>query len=174
MAGVGEDGLGAALDQLTGAGLVFRRGAGPAAGYLFKHALVRDAASGTLLRDRRRRLHGAIAHALEERFPELAATAPELIAHRARPARPSCVRQWLEAGRRSAARSADREAVSHLRRGLEVLASLPASTERDRLELDLQLAIGTPLIVLHGWGGQPVATAYERAGTLCERLGEDA
>ena len=66
-----EDGLAAALDQLTGAGLVFRRGAaGAEAGYLFKHALVRDAAYGTLLRDRRRRLHAAVARALEERFPE--------------------------------------------------------------------------------------------------------
>ena len=134
VAGLGEDELAAALDQLTGAGLVFRRGEGPEAGYLFKHALVRDAAYGTLLRDRRRQLHAAIARALEERFPELAGTAPELLAHHLTEAGEAerAVRYWLEAGRRAAERSADREAVSHLRRGLEVLAGLPASAERDR------------------------------------------
>ena len=146
----GEDELAAALDQLAGAGLVFRRGEGPEAGYLFKHALVRDAAYGTLLRERRRRLHAAVAHALEERFPELAGTSPELLAHHLTEAGEAerAVRYWLEAGRRAAERSADREAVGHLRRGLELLAGLPASAERDRIELEFQLAIGTPLIAL--------------------------
>ena len=174
VAGRGEDELAAALDQLTGAGLVFRRGEGPEAGYLFKHALVRDAAYGTLLRERRRRLHAAVARALEERFPELAGTTPELLAHHLTEAGEAeqAVRYWLEAGRRSAERSADREAVSHLGRGLEVLAGLPASAERDRMELDFQLAIGTPLIALSGWSGPQVAAAYERASVLCESLGE--
>jgi class 3 adenylate cyclase/predicted ATPase len=172
VAGLDEDELTGALDQLAGAELVFRRGASPEAGYLFKHALVRDAAYGTLLRERRRRIHAGVARALEERFP---GTTPELLAHHlteaGEPGR--AVRHWLEAGRRAADRSADREAVHHLRRGLELLAGLPASAGRDRLELDLQLAIGTPLIALHGWGGQPVAAAYDRAGALCESLGDD-
>ena len=171
----GEEELAAALGQLADAGLVFRRGAGLETGYLFKHALVRDVAYGTLLRERRRRLHAAVARALEERFPELAGTAPELVAHHLTEAGEAerAVRYWLEAGRRAAGRSADREAVGHLRRGLELLAGLPASAERDRIELEFQLAIGTPLIALHGWGGEPVAVAYERAGTLCEGLGDD-
>ena len=169
----GEDELATALDQLAGAGLVFRHGEGPEAGYLFKHALVRDAAYGTLLRERRRRLHAAVARALEERFPELAGTTPELLAHHLTEAGEAeqAVRYWLEAGRRSAERSADREAVSHLGRGLEVLAGLPASAGRDRMELDFQLAIGTPLIALSGWSGPQVAAAYERASVLCESLG---
>jgi predicted ATPase/class 3 adenylate cyclase len=171
----GEEELAAALGQLADAGLVFGRGEGLETGYLFKHALVRDVAYGTLLRERRRRLHAAVAHALEERFPELAGTSPELVAHHLTEAGEAerAVRHWLEAGRRAAGRSADREAVGHLRRGLELLAGLPASAERDRTELELQLAIGTPLIALHGWGGEPVAVAYERAGTLCDGLADD-
>ena len=175
VAGFGEGELAAALDQLIGAGLVFRSVSGPDAGYLFKHALVRDAAYGTLLRDRRRQLHAGIARTLEERFPGLTETGPELIAHHLTEAGHAerAVRYWIDAGRRSAERSADREAVSHLRRGLEVLAGLPSSTERDRTELDFQLAIGTPLIALFGWSGPQVAAAYERAGALCESLGDD-
>ncbi len=173
VAGLREDELATALDQLAGAGLVFRHGEGPEAGYLFKHALVCDAAYGTLLRERRRRLHAAVARALEERFPELAGTTPELLAHHLTEAglAEQAVRYWLEAGRRSAARSADREAVSHLSRGLEVLTGLPASAGRDRMELDFQLTIGTPLIALSGWSGPQVAAAYERASVLCESLG---
>jgi hypothetical protein len=82
------------------------------------------------------------------------------------------MRYWLEAGRRAAGRSADREAVSHLRSGLRALAGLPASIERDRAELDFQLAIGTPLIALSAWSDPAVAAAYERAGEICESLGE--
>ena len=106
--------------------------------------------------------------------PSWPETTPELLAHHLTEAGEAerAVRYWLEAGRRSAERSADREAVSHLRRGLEVLAGLPASAERDRMELDFQLAIGTPLIALSGWSGPQVAAAYERAGALCDSLGE--
>jgi class 3 adenylate cyclase/predicted ATPase len=175
VAGLDDSELASALDQLAGAGLVFRRETGPETGYLFKHALVRDAAYGTLLRDRRRRLHTITARTLEEQFPELVEAAPEVLAHHLTEASEveRALRYWLEAGQRAAQRSADREAVSHLRRGLELLAGLPASTERDRAELDIQLALGTPLIALSGWSGPQVAAAYERAGALCERLGDD-
>ena len=172
----GRDGieLAAALDQLTKTGLVFRQDAAPEAGYLFKHALVRDAAYGTLLCDRRRALHAGIAHALEERLPPQAETVPEMIAfHLAEAGNVGrAVGYWLKAGQRAAERSADREAVRHLRRGLEALMSLPASGERDRMELEFQLAIGTPLIALTGWSGPQVAAAYERADALCQSLGD--
>jgi predicted ATPase len=175
VSGLGEAALADALSRLVEAGLVFARGEAPEAVYSFKHALVQDAAYGSLVKARRHQLHAAVARALEEGFPEVAATTPELLAHHLTEAGAAerAVGCWLKAGRRSAGRSADREAVKHLRRGLEVLAGLPESTDRDRLELDLQLAIGTPLIALHGWGGQQVAAAYDRAGALCESLGED-
>ena len=172
MADRDEAELAAALDQLAGAGLVTRRGVPPAAGYLFKHALVRDAAYGTLLRDRRRRLHGRIARALEERSPELAETAPELIAHHLTEAGEAgrAVGYWLKAGRRSAERSAEREAVRQLRRGLDALATLPPSADRDRLELEFQLALGPRLVSTSGYTSPDAVAAYERARALCESL----
>jgi predicted ATPase len=168
----GEAELAAALDQLAGAGLVTRRGVPPGASYLFKHALVQDAAYGMLLRDRRRRLHGRIARALEERSPELAETAPEVIAHHLSEAGEAerAVGYWLKAGRRSAERSAEREAARQLRRGLEALATLPPSAERDRLELDFQLALGPRLVSTSSYANPEVAAAYERASALCESL----
>jgi predicted ATPase len=164
-----------ALGRLTSAGLVLRRGLPPQATFTFKHALVQDTAYSTLLRDRRRQLHNAIACALEERLPNLVVITPELLAHHLTEAGEAerAALSWLDAGRRAAQRSADREAVGHLRRGLAALASLPASAERDRTELEIQVTIGTPLIALHGWSGDPVAAAYERAATLCEGLGND-
>jgi predicted ATPase len=56
-----EPELGSALDRLIAAGLLFRQGVAPHATYLFKHALVQDAAYGTLLREPRRALHARIA-----------------------------------------------------------------------------------------------------------------
>ena len=114
--------LAAALDQLVGAGLVFRRGEAAEAAYLFKHALVRDAAYGTLLRDRRRELHAAIARVVEARWTAGTADGPETVAHHFTEAglpEPAAA-WWLEAGLLAAARSAYVEAVRHLRRGLDV------------------------------------------------------
>jgi len=174
VANLDKTSLAAALARLVEVELAFRRDDGAEVSYFFKHALVRDVAYGSLLRDQRRRLHAAVAGALEATFPELAERIPELLAHHlveaGEPAR--AMRYWLEAGRRAAARSADREAVSHLRSGLRVLAGLPASTERDRAELDFHLAIGTPLIALSAWSDPEVAAVYERAGEICESLGE--
>ncbi|GJH29990.1 adenylate/guanylate cyclase domain-containing protein [Caballeronia novacaledonica] len=174
VADLDEGSLAAAVERLVEVGLAFRRGDGAELSYCFKHALVRDVAYGTLLREQRRRLHAAVACTFEETFPELAERTPELLAHHlteaGEPA--AAMRYWLEAGRRAAGRSADREAVSHLRNGLRALAGLPASIERDRAELDFQLAIGTPLIALSAWSDPAVAAAYERAGEICESLGE--
>jgi predicted ATPase/class 3 adenylate cyclase len=168
-----EDQLRDALDELVAAELIFRHGTPPNATYSFKHALVQDAAYGTLLKSRRQQLHARIAQALEERFPETARTQPALLAYHLTEAAETerAVDYWLKAGQRSAERSADPEAVGQLRRGLEVLMGLPESTQRDRIELEFQLAIGTPLIALSGWSGPLVAVAYERASALCERLG---
>ena len=172
VAGLDEADLAAALDQLATAGLVFRAGAGATTGYLFKHALVRDAAYGTLLRERRRQLHAAVARALEELWPELAEATPELVAlHLAEAGEAGrAVGYWLKAGRRSAERSAEREAVHQLRRGLDALATLPPSAERDRIELDFQLALGPRLVSTSSYANPDVAAAYERASALCESL----
>jgi class 3 adenylate cyclase/predicted ATPase len=168
-----EADLGAALDQLVAAELVYRRGIPPEATYTFKHALVQDAAYQSLLKSRRETLHARIATALEDSFPEIVAATPELIANhwteagRGEPA----VRYWLQAGRRAAQRSADSEAVAHLRKGLETLSLLPEGADCDTAELDLQIAMGTRLMALAGWTAPEVVGAWTRARELCDRTG---
>ena len=166
--------LRAALDRLSAARLVFRRGTPPDAIYTFKHALVQDAAYSTLLRGDRQQLHARIAEALEERFPEWIAREPELLAHHFAEARQTerAIGYWLKAGERAAGRSANLEAVRQLTRGLEALQTLPESPERDRRELAFQIAIGTPLIAVQGYSAPETGAAYSRARVLCERLGE--
>ncbi|MDA9505038.1 hypothetical protein XI09_10100 [Bradyrhizobium sp. CCBAU 11386] len=166
--------LNGALDQLGSAELIFRRGMPPDAEYTFKHALVQDAAYSTLLRAPRQKLHARIAKVLEQLFPERANIEPELLARHFTNAgqAASAISYWLKAGRRAAERSADEEAVRHLRRGLEMLMTLPDSTQKDRQELDFQLALGTPLAAQHGYGNPLVGAARDRAIALCEKLGD--
>jgi hypothetical protein len=119
--------LGSSLDRLIGAGLLFRQGIPPYASYLFKHALVQDAAYGTLLREPRRALHARIADTLEAQFSEIAENQPELLARHCTEAglieRASIL--WGKAGQRSLERSALAEAVEQLTRGLDLIATLP-------------------------------------------------
>jgi class 3 adenylate cyclase/predicted ATPase len=169
-----ESKLTEALDQLVASELVFRRGTAPEATYSFKHALVQDAAYQSLLKSRRQQLHARIAEVLEKEFRETGATQPELLAYHFTEARQieRATPYWLKAGERSAARSANLEAIRHLERGLEALKSLPESPERDRLELRFQIAIGTPLIAVQGYSAPQTGAAFSRARFLCERLGE--
>jgi tetratricopeptide (TPR) repeat protein len=173
IADLSEGELQAALDQLVAAELVYRRGTAPDVTYSFKHALVQDAAYGTLLKSRRQVLHARIATVLEDRFSEIVAATPELIAHhwtmagRGEPA----VRYWLQAGRWAAGRSADSEAVAHLLKGLEALALLPDGVDRDTAELDLQVFLGTRLLFLAGWTAPEAVRAWARAHELCNRTG---
>jgi class 3 adenylate cyclase len=161
-----------ALARLAAAELVFRRGRSPAASYTFKHALVRDAAYHSLLRSRRAEIHCRIAEALRDRSGGTAEPQPELLAFHyteAGLAEPA-VEHWRRAGERSVARFANREAVGHFRRALEVLGALPPGAARDRLEAELRLAQVVPLIAVHGFGSQVVETCAARAKELAERL----
>src|SRR5262249_26783768 len=153
--------LQSALDRLVAAELLFRQGVPPHATYLFKHALVQNAAYNTLLRAPRRSLHARIAEALEQEFPERVAVEPESLARHLTEAGQveAALSYWLKAGQRAAERSADEEAVRHLRRGLEMLMTLPDSIQKDRHELDFQLALGTPMVARHGWGNPAVGAA---------------
>jgi class 3 adenylate cyclase/predicted ATPase len=166
--------LQAGLDQLGDAGLLFCRGVSPHALYLFKHALVQDAAYSTLLRGRRQELHARVAAALKEHFADLVERQPELLAHHLTGAAETAraVDQWLKAGQFAAARSAYVEAVSHFNRGLLLLSSLPQTAERDRLEIALQLAKGVSLINARGSSSAEAAEAHARARDLCEKTGD--
>jgi predicted ATPase/class 3 adenylate cyclase len=174
VASLSEPALRAGVNQLVASGLVFGRGVPPEASYLFKHALLQDAAYGTLLRRTRQQLHARIAEVLEQRFPERVAREPELLArHFSEAQRPDrAAGYWLKAGKKSAETSANLEAIRHLSRALESVRMLPESPERDRQELTIQSTIGTPLIAVYGYAGQETGVAFDRARILGERLAD--
>jgi class 3 adenylate cyclase len=161
-----------ALRRLVEAGLVFQRGVPPAAEYLFKHALVQEAAYGTLLRRTRQQLHARIATSLQERFPDRVTREPEALArHFSEAQQPDLAWGcWLEAGKRAAERSANLEAIGHLSRALAALQLLPETAERDRQELTIRSTIGTPLIAVHGYASSEAGVAFNRARVLADRL----
>ena len=162
-----------ALDQLERAGLIFRRGFAPHATYSFKHALVRDAAYAGLLMSTRRRLHSRIAHVLKEKFCDRAELEPELLAFHFTEGGESAqaINYWLLAGQRAAERSANVEAVAHLRHGLKLIETLPPTTQTAQLELAFQSALGLPLIATKGYAAIETGAAYDRARELCDRVG---
>jgi predicted ATPase len=163
-----------ALDRLVEAGLVFRTGEPPRSTYLFKHAMVQEAAYGTLLRARRRELHAGIARALGELSPETAEARPEVLAHHCTQAglAGDAVDHWGKAGRRAIFRSAMAEASAHLRRALELLPALPDEPATWRRELDLQLALAVATNWTEGQAAPATGQAYARARQLCRQLGE--
>ena len=169
--------LRSALDALTKAGLLFRQGVAPNETYLFKHALVQDAAYGTLLREPRRALHARIAEALEGKFTEIAGNQPELLARHCAKAGliEKAASLWGQAGQRSVERSAIVEAVEQFVRALAQISMLPPSPKRRRDEIKLQVAVTTPLIHVKGYAAQETKAAVDRAHLLIEEaeaLGE--
>jgi class 3 adenylate cyclase/tetratricopeptide (TPR) repeat protein len=161
------------LDRLADAGLLFRRGLAPQSSYLFKHALVQDAAYGTLLRVRRQELHTRVAAMLGAHFSDLVERQPELLAHHLTAAGETerAVDQWLRAGRHAAERSAHPEAIRHFDRGLMTLAALPEGPARDAREIELQLSRGLSLFTAEGFRSARAAQAYARAHELAEKRG---
>jgi class 3 adenylate cyclase/tetratricopeptide (TPR) repeat protein len=168
-----EGELQAALDQLSDAGLLFCRGIAPHSFYLFKHAMVQDAAYGMLLRSRRQELHARVAAVLEKKFADLVERQPELLAHHLTGAGDTerAVDQWLKAGQHAATRLAHVEAIGHFERGLAALAALPQGQARDRTEVELQLARGLSLFTAEGFSSAEAAKAYIRAREVAEQLG---
>jgi class 3 adenylate cyclase/tetratricopeptide (TPR) repeat protein len=160
------------LDRLTNAGLLFARGTPPQSSYIFKHALVQDAAYGTLLRSGRQRLHTRIAVALEEQFPEIVLGQPALLAQHYTEAglAEQAVGYWLKAGQQALAGSAIAEGVAQLRKGLEVLGGLPESAQRQQQELNLQIALGSALATTKGWSAADVDETLSRAQVLAEQF----
>ena len=169
--------LQSALDRLIAAGLLFRQGVPPHATYLFKHALVQDAAYGTLLREPRRALHARIAETLERQFAEIAESQPELLARHCTEAGliEKAAGLWGKAGQRSLERSALVEAIAQLTRALDQIAALPATPALRREQIKLQVALITPLIHVKGYAAPETKAAAERARLLIEQaeaLGE--
>jgi class 3 adenylate cyclase len=162
-----------ALGELVQAGIIIADGPPPFATYAFKHALVQDAAYASLLRDRRRETHLRLAEGLEKEVGGVAAE-PQLIAwHFAEAGVPEkSIVYYSKAADRATGRFALAEMVSHLRKALRQLACLPDSTEKQRRELALQVALGRALIDHQGSGSEDVRVTFERARELCFTLDE--
>jgi class 3 adenylate cyclase/predicted ATPase len=167
----GEPELRSALDRLIDAGLLFRQGVAPHAAYLFKHALVQDAAYGTLLREPRRALHARIAETLESQFAEIAERQPELLARHCTEAGliEKAVGLWGKAGQRSLQRSALVEAVEQLTRALNELSTFPATPALRQREIRLQAALMNALMHTKGYSAPETRAAIERAHLLIEQ-----
>ena len=169
--------LGSSLDRLIRAGLLFRKGVPPHATYLFKHALVQDAAYGTLLRQPRRALHARIADTLERQFADIAEGQPDLLARHCTEAGliDKAAGLWGKAGLRSLERSALVEAIEQLTRALGQIATLPSTPALRREEIKLQVALIYPLQHVKGLAAPETKAAAERARLLIEQaeaLGE--
>jgi class 3 adenylate cyclase/predicted ATPase len=170
---VEESPLRDALDRLTAAELVYRRGLPPRATYTFKHALIQEAAYESLLRSDRRRYHSAVARALEDGCPETIETQPELVAaHYSEAAQPvAAIGLWLRAAERAVARSANAEAVAHLRRALELVPDIEDPAMRGPHELAILGALAMPLALQLGYAAPEVDHVFVRARALAEELG---
>jgi len=175
LVGRDEAALRHALAQLEQAELVFRRGEPPEAIYSFKHALVRDAAYESLLKSRRQQLHGQIARTLEQRFADIVASQPEILAHHFTEAGlvEPAIDYWLKAGQHAARRSANAEALNHIARGLQLLPNIADPMLRNKSELLLQTSLGHSLRAIRGWSIDSVKHAYTRALQLCKESGFD-
>jgi class 3 adenylate cyclase/predicted ATPase len=157
-----------ALDKLVNASLVYRQGTGGQATYEFKHALVGDAAYGSLLKQTRQAHHRRIAEVLAQQYPAIAKTEPDILAHHYTEAGIDhlAIEYWQRAAQRAIQHSANIEAERYLGKGLEILAKLPDSPERQRREASLQNTLGVCLMPIRGFSDPEVADAFSRAALI--------
>jgi class 3 adenylate cyclase/tetratricopeptide (TPR) repeat protein len=161
------------LERLCASGLLFQHGEVPDAVFTFKHALVHDVAYDSLLRSRRKELHGTIARTLHELRPDIAETAPEQLARHYTAAGDYeiATELWERAGQVALERFAMAEAVAHLSTGLSLVEQLPGSPERDTRELELRTLLGPPLVAVRGWAAPEVSNLLEPALHLAKSTG---
>jgi class 3 adenylate cyclase/predicted ATPase len=162
------------LRQLVEAELVYQRGAPPHATYLFKHALIQEAAYQSLLRSTRQQFHQRIAQVLEVQFPATVETQPELVAQHYTEAglAEQAVVYWQRAGQHASDRSAHLEAISHFTTGIQLLQTLPETPEHTQQALTLHIALGAALQITKGLAAPEVEHAYTQAYALCQQVGE--
>ena len=165
-----------ALERLSEAGILWSRGTPPFSHYAFKHALLQEAAYGTLLRRTRQLLHSQAADALISRSEKDASARAEVIAHHLQFAGRSgeAITYWRKAGERAVQQAANREAVGHLRRALSLLEVQPETAGRRRAELAILLQLGPALMSLHGWWASEVGETIERASRVARGLKSSA
>jgi len=169
-----ETSLRQCLNRLINAELFFQHGQPPQAQYRFRHALLREAAYYSLLRRTRQKYHQRIATILKQCFPHIAAENPELLAHHYTEAGnpDEALNYWLAAGRYAVQRSANIEAVAHLRNGLAIIDQQPDTAQRRMRELALQTTLGLAIIMSKGYAAPEVEQAYARARILCKDIAD--
>jgi class 3 adenylate cyclase/tetratricopeptide (TPR) repeat protein len=157
------------LARLEDADIIHRVGLSPQVLFAFKHALLRDAIYSSLLKTSRRQMHAAIAAIIEAHVPAVVETQPELLAHHHSEAgnQERAVSFWYRAGQRALSNSANMEAIAHFQKALEGLASWPDTPERATEEIQLQLALGIPLIAVRGYAADETRDVFSRARILC-------
>jgi predicted ATPase len=162
------------LGKLVEAGLLFPKGSPPRCTYTFKHALIQDAAYQSLVKKQRHAFHRAVADALQQEFPEVGENQPELLARHLTEAGETerAISYWLAAALHAQGRFALGEAAQHFDRGLGLVASLPPSADRDRLELKFQLPRSAILTQQKGYAAAEVGEVMERAKRLCQLVGD--
>jgi class 3 adenylate cyclase/predicted ATPase len=167
--------LDSALAQLTAADLIYSRGRPPDSTYVFKHALVQDAAYGSLLRSKRQQLHSNIADALRAQFPQVVETQPELMAHHLEEAGlpKQAIDFFRKAGQRAIERSAFAEAIGHLTRALDLLRSGGGDAPR-RTALELEVLLAQATLAGCGYAAPETQKAYLRAKALFDEWTEPA
>jgi predicted ATPase/class 3 adenylate cyclase/DNA-binding winged helix-turn-helix (wHTH) protein len=167
-----EERLQDALARLVEAELLYQRGVPPQVTYVFKHALIQEVAYQSLLKSKRQQYHSQTVQVLEELFPEVATTQPELLAHHCTEAGlpVQALPYWQRAGQRAVERSANVEAISHFTHALELLKTCPETLERPQQELTLQLALGPPLRMIKGHAAPEVEGVYSRVHELSQQV----
>jgi len=174
LAGIEEDMLQSGLGQLVVDELLYQRGRPPRSRYLFKHALIQDAAYQSLLKRTRQQYHQRVAKLLEDRFPEVASTQPEMVAHHYTEANcpAQAIAYWHKAGMAAASKSANVEAIDQFRRGLALVEALSDMRERAARDLDLQMALGSALYATRSFSDPDIGRTYARALELCRQLSD--
>ncbi len=174
--GKGQDELDVALQELVNAELIYRRGLPPNADYIFKHALIQDAAASSLLKSHRQKLHQRIASVLIDEYASMAETRPEQIAHHFTAAAnyEVAIDWWIKAGSHALEQSASVEAIEHAKKGLNLLQHVTDTERNRRRELYLQMTLGPVLTATKGYAAPEVENAYRRAYELCQTVGAGA
>ena len=171
---IDEEDMQSALSLLEKADIIYRVGISPFVRFAFKHVLLRDAIYNSLLKSKRQQIHADIAAILVHDFPKLVENQPEVLALHYQEAsnHQMAIRYWFESGQRALAHSANVEAIANFRKALQLLNALPETPERIKQEIDIQLALGIPLIAVRGYTAAETREAFSRARTLCLRLGD--
>ena len=171
---IDEDDMQSALSLLEQADIIYRVGVSPFVRFAFKHVLLRDAIYNSLLRSKKQQIHADIAAILERDFPELAENQPEVLAFHYQEAgnQQEAIRCWFKSGQRALTHSGNVEAIANFRKALRLVSTLPETPERIKQEIDIQLALGIPLIAVQGYASAETREAFSRARALCLQLGD--